>query len=167
MEKAGQALKSFADASSAMSGLDDMLSDVADGLDDIFDVLEDAPVGINETMKAVGDGMKGLLGGFSGVNLSADIDYEDTLEGIADGIDEIFGVIEDIDVALAPNLSVIGDGMKALLPSFAGDVVGNISEDIDGILEAVGDGLEEFFSSMEDIDPVVITLLPQIGPSVT
>ena len=167
LEKAGQALKSFADASSAMSGLDDMLSDVADGLDDIFDVLEDAPSGINETMKAVGEGMKGLLGGFSGVNLSADIDYEDTLEGIADGIDEIFGVMEDIDVALAPNLSVIGDGMKALLPSFAGDVVGNISEDIDGILEAVGDGLEEFFSSMEDIDPVVIPLLPQIGPSVS
>ena len=43
--------------------------------------------------------------------------------------------------------------MKSLLPSFAGDIVGNISEDIDDILEAVGEGLEEFFSSMEDIDP--------------
>ena len=167
LEKAGDALKSFADASSAMSGLDDMLSDVADGLDDIFGVLEDAPSGINETMKAVGEGMKGLLEGFSGANLSADIDYEDALEGIADGIDEIFGVMEDIDVTLAPNLSIVGDGMKSLLPSFAGDIVGNISEDIDGILEAVGKGLEEFFSSMEDIDPVILPILPQIGPGVS
>ena len=102
-----------------MGNMEDMLEDVADGLEDIFDIMEDAPRGINETMKAVGEGMKGLLDGFAGANLSADIDYEDTLEGIADGIDEIFGVMEDIDVSLAPNLSIIGDGMKSLLPSFA------------------------------------------------
>ena len=167
LEQAGKAIKSFADASRGMGNMEDMLEDVADGLEDIFDIMEDAPRGINETMKAVGEGMKGLLDGFAGANLSADIDYEDTLEGIADGIDEIFGVMDDIDVSLAPNLSIIGDGMTSLLPSFAGDIVGNISEDIDDILEAVGEGLEEFFSSMEDIDQVVLPIFPQIGPSVS
>jgi hypothetical protein len=167
LEKAGKAIKSFADASRGMGNMEDMLEDVADGLEDLFDIMDDAPRGINETMKSVGEGMKGLLDGFSGVSLSADVDYADALEGIADGIDEIFGVLEDVDVSIAPNLSIIGDGMKSLLPAFAGDIVGNISEDIDDILEAVGEGLEEFFSSMEDIDPVVLPILPQIGPSVS
>ena len=105
LEQAGKAIKSFADASSGMGNMEDMLEDVADGLEDIFDIMEDAPRGINETMKAVGEGMKGLLDGFAGANLSADIDYEDTLEGIADGIDEIFGVMEDIDVSLVKSFN--------------------------------------------------------------
>ena len=41
-----------------------------------------------------------------------------------------------------------------------------LNEDVEDILESLGDGIGEFFEGMEDIDPAIIPMLGTIGPGI-
>jgi len=168
LETASKALKIFGEATSSIGDVGGSLEDIADGMEDVFEVVDDAPSGISKKMEEIGNGMKGLLSAFGPEFLAFSVvaDLEDPLESLGDGIEEMFDSLEDVDISIAPNFSIIGEGMRSLLDAFSGGAMLELNEDIEDILEGLGDGIGEFFEGLEDVDPAIIPTLGMIGPGI-
>jgi hypothetical protein len=168
LETAGKAISAFGLSALSIGDLGDALEDIADGLEDIFDVIEDAPSGVSKKMEEIGTGMKGLLSAFGPEFLAFSVvaDLEDPLESLGDGIEEMFDSLGDVDISIAPNFAIIGEGMSSLLDAFSGGALLELNEDVEDILEGLGDGIGEFFEGLEDVDPAIVPMLGTIGPGI-
>ncbi len=169
IEAVGNALGVFASAADGIGEMGDSLEGIADGLDVIFEVMSGVPDTMGSTMAMVGQGMKDLLSAFGPEFLAFSVvaDLEDPLEGLGDGIEAMFDSLEDVDISIAPNFSIIGEGMNSLLGAFSGGVLLELNEDVEDILEGLGYGIGEFFEGLEDVDPAIVPVLGAIGPSIS
>ena len=138
----------------------DKASMASDGLTDIFESFDKLKPASVSMMDKASVGIGRLLGGMTRSLPKLNVSDARKLGGIADALEDFFDSIDEINASKLKELPLVGDGIGSLTTGFVG--LDSVPSNIADVLENVGDGLDYFFSGIEDVESQTVKLLPQI-----
>ena len=136
------------------------LKGVADALDEFFDALGNVSTSKIKVLPQIGVGIIPLIKDFAELPLaSISDDVSSKMNDLGDGIYHFFNELEDVDLAVLPNLPTINAGINPFITDFAKIPLASISEDVSAIMNNLGDGIYHFF---DELAPTDLTILPKL-----
>ena len=132
---------------------------VSDGLGDFINVFESVQPTTIASIERVSGGLTKLLNGLSRSLPKIKTSDSKNLVKVADGLDEFFNAMEEVNTSKIKILPEIGVSMIPFIANFSELPLSSISEDISSIMNDLGDGIYQFF---DELAPTDLTILPHL-----
>ena len=145
----------------------DKIEMVSDGLGDFINVFESVkPTTITSIDKITG-GLTKLLNGLSRSLPKIKTSDSKNLIKVADGLDEFFDAMDEVNTSKLKILPEIGVSMIPLIKDFSELPLSSISEDVSSIMNDLGDGVYHFFNELAPTDLTILPKLVEINAGIT
>jgi len=146
---------------------EDKIEMVSDGLGDFFNVFESVQPTTIASIERISGGLTKLLNGLSRSLPKIKTSDSKNLVKVADGLDEFFNAMDEVNTSKIKILPEIGVSMIPFITDFSELPLSSISEDISSIMNDLGDGIYQFFDELAPTDLTILPNLVEINAGIT
>ena len=153
--------------SNVTDDFEDKLEMVSDGLGDFFNVFESVQPTTIASIERISGGLTKLLNGLSRSLPKIKTSDSKNLVKVADGLDEFFNAMDEVNTSKIKILPEIGVSMIPFITDFSELPLSSISEDVSSIMNDLGDGVYHFFNELAPTDLTILPNLVEINAGIT
>ena len=137
--------------------IENISEDMMDGMNEMMDGMQDIDLSALPIIYEVTPAIRAMVGSMEGLGSLANVDVEDVMEGMADGLDEMMDVVEDFDNSTISKFMRLGEAMA--LMSAAGMDISPVLSGLKSLAsQEFADGLARATSAIYDFAYALLSL---------